>query len=172
MATVQKRNSLFSQRVQNEFSPSGAVQGSRNPMIEDKVYSLFQPDVLISTQYLATTKSKTQREPEQRLMLAVLEDAVWCFQNGLFSKDKKKRALSREAEEWLTEDTGERLFSFNEICELLGLESKYLRKHLLHWKEEASKGRERTKINRLSDGNRQKRTSGGKRRRYLHAAGF
>jgi hypothetical protein len=172
MPTVQKRNSQFSQRIQNEFSPSGAVRGSRNPMVEDKVYSLFQPDVLVSTQYLATTKSKTQREPEQRLMLAVLEDAVWCFQNGLLSKDKRKRGLFRDAEEWLTEDAGGWLFSFNEICELLGLESKYIRKHLLRWKEAASRTRERTKINRLSDRNAQPRTSGEKRHRYLHAAGF
>jgi hypothetical protein len=141
-------------------------------MVEDKVYSLFQPDVLISTQYSATTKSKTQREPEQRLMLAVLEDAVWCFQNGLLSKDKRKRGLSREAEEWLTEDTGDRLFSFNEICELLGLESMYLRKHLLRWKEAASRERERAKIHRPSGRNTQPRTTGEKRHRYLHAAGF
>ena len=172
MATVQKRNSLFSQRIQNEFSPSGAVRGARNATVEDKVTSLFQPDVLISAQYLATTRSKTQREPEQRLMLAVLEDAVWCFQNGLRSKDKRKRGLSRDAEEWLTDDNGDRLFSFNEICELLGLEAKYIRKHLLRWKEAASRGRERAKLDRLNVRNGQQGTGGEKKRRYLRAAGF
>src|SRR3954468_7555079 len=93
MATGQKRNIAFSARY--EFSPSPV----RNHAVEDKVFSLFQPDVLIPGQFMATTKSKTHRDPEQRLMLAVLEDAVWCFQNGLRAKDKKKQELSREAEQ-------------------------------------------------------------------------
>jgi hypothetical protein len=134
------------------------------------VHSLFQPDVLISAQYLATTQSKTQREPERRLMLAVLEDAVWCFQNGLAAKDKRKRGLSQDAETWLMEDGGGWLFSFNEICEMLGIEPNNVRKHLLRWKEQSSGRRHRIDIVRLSGG--QPGASGQKRRRYLRAAGF
>lgn len=170
MPISQKRNSLFSQRMRNEFSSSAAVRGSRHPMVEDKVYSLFQPDVLMSSQYLATTQSKTRREPEQRLMLAVLEDAVWCFQNGVAAKDRRKRDLSQEAEAWLMEDGGDWLFSFNEICELLGIEPKNVRKHLQRWKEQWLSRPAGTKLDRPSGG--QPKTPGEKRRRYLRAAGF
>lgn len=161
MATVDKRNHTFASRY--EFSPSPI----RNHAVEDKVFSLFQPDVLIPGQFMATTKSKTHRDPEQRLMLAVLEDAVWCFQNGLRTKDKKKQELAREAEQWLTEEDSSWLFSFNEICELLGIESDYLRKRLLIWKKEALSARSRR---RLSAYEARKGSGREKRPRSLRAA--
>ncbi|MGH7766251.1 MAG: hypothetical protein ACREQP_02250, partial [Candidatus Binatia bacterium] len=120
-------------------------------------------------------KSKTYREPEKKLMLAVLEDALWCFQNGLISRNnKRKRGLYSEAEEWIMEETGDRLFSFNEICELLGLEPRYLRKRLVHWKEETLRGRGRMEAHRPGRGRGRKipARSGEKRRRYMSAAGF
>lgn len=163
MPSVQKRN-MFS--AQQEFTAA-----ARNPAVEEKVYSLFQPDILIPGQFLATTKSKTQRDPEQRLMLAVLEDAVWCFQSGLRAKDKKKQDLSREAEEWLMEEDSQWLFSFNEICDLLGLEAKYIRKRLVVWKQESLSARGKQAASRLTQAHRK---SGGRiKPHHLRAvAGF
>ncbi|HEY1270130.1 MAG TPA: hypothetical protein VGH16_22925 [Candidatus Binatia bacterium] len=163
MSSVQKRN-MFS--AQQEFTPA-----ARNPAVEEKVFSLFQPDILIPGQFLATTKSKTHRDPEQRLMLAVLEDAVWCFQNGLRAKDKKKQDLSREAEEWLMEEESQWLFSFNEICDLLGLEARYIRKRLVLWKTESLSARGK---HAQRTAHPQRKTNGRtKSQRYLRAvAGF
>ena len=48
--------------------------------VEEKVSSLFQPDTLLPAQYFETFRRKSHLEPEKRLMLAVLEDAVACFQ--------------------------------------------------------------------------------------------
>jgi hypothetical protein len=163
MATVQKRNVGYTARY--EFSPIPV----RNHAVEDKVFSLFQPDVLIPGQFMATTKSKTHRDPEQRLMLAVLEDAVWCFQNGLRAKDKKKQELSREAEQWMLEEDSGWLFSFNEICELLGIESNYLRKRLLKWKKETLSARTRPGLQRAAYTTR-KGTGREKRHRLVRAA--
>jgi hypothetical protein len=163
MSSVQKRN-MFS--AQQEFTPA-----ARNPAVEEKVFSLFQPDILIPGQFLATTKSKTHRDPEQRLMLAVLEDAVWCFQNGLRAKDKKKQDLSREAEEWLMEEDSQWLFSFNEICDLLGLEAKYIRKRLVLWKVESLSAR--GKHAQRTAHPQRKTNARTKSQRYLRAvAGF
>jgi hypothetical protein len=169
-----KRGALFSQRIQMEFSPARG-RPAHNAAVEDKIFSLFQPDVLVPSQYLANTKSKTYREPEKKLMLAVLEDALWCFQNGLFSRDnKKKRFLAGEAEEWIMEEYGDWLFSFNEICELLGLEPRYLRKRLVRWKQETLRRRGRMEAHRPGHGRNRKipARSGEKRRRYMSAAGF
>jgi len=172
MPIKEKRGALFSQRLQLESSPGGRA---RNAAVEDKIFSLFQPDILIASQFLANTRSKTYREPEKKLMLAVLEDALWCFQNGLLRRDnKKKRGLSNEAEQWIMEDGGAWLFSFNEICELLGLEPRYLRKRLARWKDETLRRRGRTEAYRLGRGRNRKAPdgSGEKRRRYMNAAGF
>lgn len=160
---VRKRNTVYSARY--EFSPAPL----RNHAVEDKVFSLFQPDILIPGQFMATTKSKTHRDPEQRLMLAVLEDAVWCFQNGLRSKDKKKQELSQEAEQWLTEESSNWLFSFNEICDLLGFEAQYLRKRLLSWKKDALASRARSRTDRPGYASR-KSHARDKRHRDLRAA--
>ena len=172
MPIVQKQSAPFSRRIRNEFSPGPVL---RNASVEERVFSLFQPDVLVPSQYLATTRSKTYREPEKKLMLAVLEDALFCFQNGLLSKDnKKKRGLSHDAEEWIIEDGDESLFSFNELCELLGFNPQYLRKRLLRWKQEALLGRDvETYRSGRSGKNRKRRAGAGeKRHRYLSAAGF
>ena len=172
MAIVQKPSAPFSRRIRNEFSPGPVL---RNASVEERVFALFQPDVLVASQYLATTKSKTYREPEKKLMLAVLEDALFCFQNGLLSREnKRKQGLSHDAEEWIMEDSEESLFSFNELCDLLGLNPKYLRKRLLRWKEEALGGRDvETYRSGRSGRNRKRRAGAGeKRHRYLSAAGF
>lgn len=173
MSTKEKGGVLFSRRIQMEFSPGG--RPARNAAAEDKVFSLFQPDILIPSQYLATTKSKNYQESEKKLMLAVLEDALWCFQNGLLRREnKKRRVLSMEAEEWIMEESGGWLFSFNEICQMLGLEPKYLRKRLVGWKAETLCRRGRMEGYRSSRGRNRKATdaSGEKKRRYMSAAGF
>ena len=68
---------------------------------EERVASLFQPDTLLPEQYLETFRRKAPLEPEKRLMLAVLEDAVACFQKYVLSRDNRGKGMFREAEEWI-----------------------------------------------------------------------
>ncbi|HWP57853.1 MAG TPA: hypothetical protein VNL14_08200 [Candidatus Acidoferrales bacterium] len=102
--------------------------------IEERLPSLFQPDTLLPEQYLSGHRSK-QLEPGKRLMLAVLEDAVLCFQGNLLAQDAKKKALFRDAEAWIMEQSRDWIFSFESVCESLGLDPGYLRAGLLRWKE-------------------------------------
>ena len=104
-------------------------------VLEEKLPFLFQPDVLISAQYFDTLRSKTGMEPEKRLMLAVLEDAVRCFQDNVSAESDTKRKLFDEAEEWFLEEGDDRAFSFENICEALALNHEYVRQGLLRWKE-------------------------------------
>ena len=60
------------------------------PVSEDKIASLFQPDVLLTEQYIDNYRRKTPLEPEKALLLAVLDDAVRSFQDNLLSQNKKK----------------------------------------------------------------------------------
>ena len=45
------------------------------------------------------------------------------------------KQLFQEAEEWFLDKDGEVLFSFESICETLGLHPDQIRKGLLMWKE-------------------------------------
>ena len=105
-----------------------------------RVYSqpyLFKPDTSFDPQW-----RKTHLEAEQELMLAVLEDAVTCFQGYFAARDKKEARLFREAEEWiLQQDKSDWLLPFDNVCETLSLDPGYIREGLLRWRHH------RTKVN-------------------------
>jgi len=103
--------------------------------VEEKITSLFQPDTLLSEQYAETFRRKTQLEPEKKLLLAVLEDALTCYQKYILAKDQRGTTLFQEAEEWIMQKDSDWFFSFNNICEVLGFHPDYVRQGLLRWKE-------------------------------------
>jgi len=118
--------------------------------LEERVTSLFQPDTLLPEQYLETFRRKLHLEPEKKLMLAVLEDAIACYQKYLFARDSKGKALFREAEEWVQEKGAEGIFSFDSVCESLGFNPDYLRRGLSEWKRKVSSERTQAKVYQLA----------------------
>lgn len=118
--------------------------------LDEKVLAVFQPDILISAQYLATYRRRFHLNPEQLLMLAVLEDAIICFQDHVLASCKRKRLLHLEAEQWVLDEDKSYLFSFENICDALGLEPAYLRQGLIRWKQRAlaSHSRSENAVNR------------------------
>jgi hypothetical protein len=78
---------------------------------------------------------KDIREGEERLMLAVLEEAVKCFQEYVLATRPREKRLFQEAEESILEKDSDYLFSFESICQTLGLHPDYTRQALLVWKE-------------------------------------
>jgi len=105
------------------------------PFVEEKLASLFQPDTLLPAEYLETTCRKAHLEPEKKLMLAVLKDAIDCFQDNALAQGGKKKKRFGEAEEWILADNNDWLFSFENICEALGFNPQYVRQGLMRWKE-------------------------------------
>jgi hypothetical protein len=109
-----------------------------NPMSspwEEKALAIFQPDILVTAQYLSTHRRRFHLQPEQVLMLAVLQDAVLCFQDHLTATGPRKQALYRDAEEWILHGDKSYFFSFDNICESIGIDPAYLRRGLMRWKE-------------------------------------
>lgn len=104
--------------------------------MEERVTSLFQPDTLLPDQYLDTFRRKLHLQPEKKLMLAILEDAVACFQKYLFARDSKGKAQFSDTEDWVFRGTDLGIFSFDIVCETLGLEPNYVRRGLAHWKKQ------------------------------------
>jgi len=104
--------------------------------MEERVSSLFQPDTLLPDQYLDTYRRKLYLEPEKKLMLAVLEDAIACFQKYISARDGKGKVLFQDAEDWIMAENGDWLFSFANLCETLGFDPAYLRQGLKAWKQQ------------------------------------
>jgi hypothetical protein len=102
---------------------------------DEKLASLFQPDTLLSAQYFDNLRRKTLLEPEKRLMFALLEDAIRCFQNNLSAQAVGKKRLFDEAEQWIGERGADWIFSFDHVRETLGFSPEYVRHGLLRWKE-------------------------------------
>ena len=70
-----------------------------NSVSDEKAFAVFQSDVLIPEQFLATYQRTFRLDPEKVLMLAVLQDAVVCFQDNIAATCKRKQALHDEAED-------------------------------------------------------------------------
>lgn len=84
-------------------------------------------------------------------MLAVLEDGIFCFQSYFLKPSRSNQRLSREAEEWITARE-EGIFSFDNICETLGINHERLRKDLLRWKaKQFEKGQQMPALSRTKE---------------------
>lgn len=134
---------IVKKRVKAAVSKEGRspfwVKGLESPRTpgDDRALAIFQPDILIETQYQSTYRRRFHLDPERVLMLAVLQDAVGCFQEHAQTTCKRKQAMHRDAEEWILNRDQVYPFSFENVCEALGYDAEYLRKGLIRWKEAA-----------------------------------
>jgi hypothetical protein len=121
---------------------------------------LFEPDVLASNQFHAVLKTSHMPDPERRLMVAILEDAVSCLSKDPRGSLHQKKKAFEEAHSWVNaNDTDGWVFSFTNVCETLGFDPSYLRRGLNRW----------TVLSESSAGNkpRLKKYRSGARRRKL-----
>jgi hypothetical protein len=105
---------------------------------------LFQPDTVLAPQFFATLRRQgPTKRGEWQLIVAVLEDAVSCFQKCALATDSHSRRLFQEAYDWLMTSQGDcavfdddvPIFTFEYICEVLELDPDYIRGGLLQWRE-------------------------------------
>lgn len=122
-----------SSNIADRFELSNPLYG------EGKEHPLFQPDIILPSQHRDTLQRRTQQDPEKKLMLAVLEDAVACFRNGLHARDHRRKELFKDSEAWIREENVDWLFSFEHICDILGVDARSIRNELLKWKNEVAK---------------------------------
>ena len=109
---------------------------AQNAMVTDGWISLDPAD----TGLIEAVYKRTIRDGEERLMFAVLENAVEYFQKYVFARNPSGKKLFQEAEEWFLEKDSDGLFSFENICENLQLHPDYIRQALLRWKEASLNG--------------------------------
>jgi hypothetical protein len=119
-------------------------------VVSDTFAHLLQPDTLLPSQYFAALRRKGAHEPERRLVIAVLQDAVDCFQKHAAARDRKARQLYLDAEEWICSEDRSWPFSFENVCDLLQINSEYLRRGLMAWRDRHLNDRPRGKVVRLA----------------------
>ncbi len=95
---------------------------------------LFSVDP-VDSETIERLSSKGIREGEEKLLFAVLTNAIEDFQKYVDAKDETGRKLFHEAEEWFLEQNSDSICSFSSVCETLGLHPDYMRRGLMSWKE-------------------------------------
>jgi hypothetical protein len=89
----------------------------------DRLTGLFEPDVLLPAQYFAAFRRAGGLERERLLMLAVLEDAIDCYQKYAFSRDPR----------------GKQMFDEAVICDTLEINADYVRRGLDEWRAQGQR---------------------------------
>ena len=85
----------------------------------------------------ALALGETSKEPENRLMLAVLEEALVTFQRGLSSPVPQRRKRFFEVDRWILSQDTDWPFSFENICTTLRIDPDYIRAGLTRMKRHA-----------------------------------
>jgi hypothetical protein len=93
----------------------------------DNTAKLFEPDALMPEQFFASLGREAGATNERGLMLAILRDAVECYQKFALARDPQGEELHREAAEWIFNNDREWPFSFENICDVLGVSADYVR---------------------------------------------
>lgn len=95
----------------------------------------LEPEAVLPSQYFAQAAVDASLQPEKRLMLAVLEDAVGTYQKYVNTRDRTAQRLFVEVEDWFASDDQEWPYSFVNISHALGLDVAYLRRGLAGWRD-------------------------------------
>jgi hypothetical protein len=86
---------------------------------------------LLPAHFYGSRRGSAAVEPLKRLMMAVLADAIRCFQRGVRAKTLSKRREFRDANDWLFAANNDGPFSFETVCYVLGTDFGLFRKRLI-----------------------------------------
>ncbi len=96
-------------------------------LFEDGPHEALANDIVLPAQYWADG-SDPRTEPEKRLMVAVLEEAVATLVNTSGDPSTAARQLAIEARHWIESDDRSGPFSFGTICDVLALDPSSVRR--------------------------------------------
>ena len=103
---------------------------SRDITAEDKVQELFQPDTLLPSQFFDRIRRRASFDGERRLMVAILEDAMYVARKHRHAVTRDKRRLYFRARRWFESEDRTWVFSFLRITEALGIEPELVKRSL------------------------------------------
>ena len=103
------------------------MESDKSQTIDNDVPRAFIPDVLLPTQFFGSSGAKNFSS-EQRLMLAVLVDAI----NLVLREKRDESASFKEASSWIFASGVARWLSFDMACDALGLNAGWVRARLTY----------------------------------------
>ena len=102
---------------------------------DERLLDVFDPDIILPAQHFAAIQRKRFPSGEHRLLVALIQDAIECVQKHIHARDAKRRQLFLDAQSWIGSEDDRGVFSFNNVCMLLGMNPEYVRQGLLDWCE-------------------------------------
>ena len=96
---------------------------------EERGGQLLEPNTILPIQFFSQ-RGACPWTGEQRLMAAILEDAVAVYSKSSAPKGSKARQTLRETERWLRSKDRTWTFSFLRVCEMLSLDPVAIRRAL------------------------------------------
>ena len=100
-------------------------------MYDDFLARILEPDIFLPSQFYGAGGLSRKLEGEKRLMIAILKDAVECLEKYRVARNGIGRLQYQNAIEWVVDTGTDWLFSFTNICDLLGFDPHYMREELL-----------------------------------------
>ena len=100
------------------------------------------PETILPAQLVAGSLQAAALQPEKRLMLAVLEDAIATLRRQVLARGPRGRRLFAETKAWCVSESTDTPFTFVNVCDALGLDVEYVRAGLRRWleRERAARG--------------------------------
>lgn len=112
------------------------------------------PESVLPAQFF--TRPVAPGRPEQRLMLAVLDRAVWELEKYAGASGERARRLHAELDVWFAADDDGWPYAFVNLCRGLGLDPDYIRRGVARWRRRTgtSTAALRRRIRRIATGPR------------------
>jgi hypothetical protein len=111
---------------------------------------LTELHAVLPIQFYGSRRGTSEVEPLRHLMVAMLADAVRCFQTKFDRRQPGKRQEFAEVRSWIFFDEDDGPFSFRVVCDELQIDPEALRKRLTCWAAKKLAGQKPCMIRRLA----------------------
>jgi len=100
---------------------------------EDRLAAALEPESFLPSQHF-TRSENGPGAGVKRMMIAMLEDAIDVYRKHATARGGKHERAFREAERWFELHDRSWLFSFESVCDTLGIDANRLRQALATWR--------------------------------------
>jgi hypothetical protein len=129
---------------------------------EERASGPLEPDFITPEQYRDRVRRELIDQPELRLMLAVMGDAIATYQRFAVVANPRNRRLFEEVERWIRSTDKSWPYSFINICHALSFDPDALRRGLHAWRREQLGNQARVTRFRIRTVPGMRRTLGGR----------
>jgi hypothetical protein len=93
-------------------------------------------DLALTEALFGSPNLSLKQHGEYRLLWALLEDAIHCFQRHSRDRSQRARRLAHDAEAWIFSDDRSWPVAFLNVCAVLDLNAEYIREGLCRWRQQ------------------------------------